>query len=167
MAYARVLDSLRTFAHHTLRVTEWFPATPMMTLFIIDLLDQGKAPASVLSSLSAIAFAHKLYDFPDPTTHFIIRKIIQDASKLHPQVDMRAPITPSILAKLCDSLSSLPITRYHVILFRAMFTHIFMPSSVLAKLLLRIITFTGQRSKFSPVPFISSSKNLSITLVLL
>ena len=125
-AYIRVMDTLKTFINTTLQGTAWFPATPeVVTLFIVLLLEQGRAPASVLSTLSAIAYFHKLYNRPDPTTNFIIRKIIQGASKVQPQVDIRAPITPAILAKLCGSLSILHIPSYQVIMFKAMFTLMF------------------------------------------
>lgn len=126
VAYANVMDRLRRFVVTLRPIRAWFPATPdTVVLFVVSMLDSGYAPASVHSSLSAIAYIHKLYSFPDPTTHFIIRKIMQGAAKLHPQADIRAPITLDILAKLCEALPVVANTLYDRKMFTAMYTLMF------------------------------------------
>ena len=118
--------NLSKFSHCNFPGATWFP-TPanILVLFIVSLLDAGQAPTTMFSTLSAIAYFHKLYSLPDPTSHFIVRKIVLGASKLRPQCDLRAPITSSILSSLSNSLLFVCDSSYERIMFNAMYTFMF------------------------------------------
>lgn len=124
--YAKVADQLRTFTLSHFDTPHWFPATPQhIIMFISDLLARRRSPATVTSALSSLSYLHKLYDAPDPTAHFLVRKIVLGASKSNPQTDLRAPINPTILSDLMESLRAVCSSAREVTLFRAMFSLMF------------------------------------------
>jgi len=126
IAYAKAMSKLRAFASSLQPPKCWFPSTTeTVVLFITSMLESHYSPASVQSTLSGVAFIHKLYSFPDPTCHFIVKKIMQGASKLHPQCDIRAPITLDILDKLSNSIAVVAVSMYEAKLFTSMFTLMF------------------------------------------
>ena len=75
---------------------------PQVLCFVAYLFDAGYSAPSIATHLSAIAYAHKMLGAPDPTEHFIVRKLLTGATKLSAKPDSRLPITPAILlALLC------------------------------------------------------------------
>lgn len=124
--YAKVADQLRSFTRTHFNTEKWFPATSQQViLFISDMLAHRRAPSTVSSALSALSYLHKLYDVADPTANFVIKKIVQGASKTTPQTDLRAPITIASLSDLMDSLRAVCSSAREVTLFRAMFSLMF------------------------------------------
>ena len=125
-AYTKTMDNLARFAGQYFPGGVWFPTSPnIVVLFIASLLEAGQAPTTVLSALSAIAYFHKLYSHPDPTCHFIIKKMVLGASKLKPQCDLRAPITSPILLSLSNALFHVCDSSYERFMFNAMYTLMF------------------------------------------
>lgn len=124
--YTKTMDNLRVFSEKNFPGVVWFPTSAnILVLFIVSLLDAGQAPTTVLSALSAIAYFHKLYSLPDPTCHFIVKKIVLGASKLRPQCDLRAPITSAILLSLSNALLYVCDSSYERTMFNAMFSFMF------------------------------------------
>lgn len=89
--------------------------------YVCYLYDKGFAHSTISSHLSAISYAHRIKGFIDPTKAFIIKKLIQGASRLRPSADLRAPITKDILQKLVLSTSHTTLSIYHRQLFTAMY----------------------------------------------
>lgn len=89
--------------------------------YVCFLFQKGYAHATILTHLSAIAYAHKIRGFCDPTTAFIVKKLTQGAARLRPSADLRAPITKEILHKLVLSTSHTTTCVYHKRLFSAMY----------------------------------------------
>ncbi|XP_035692093.1 uncharacterized protein LOC118426678 isoform X2 [Branchiostoma floridae] len=88
--------------------------------FATFLHQEGFAPSSITSKLSAISFMHKLHNLPDPTSTFLIRKLVHSIQKHHVP-DSRLPITPTILQKLSDIVPHIVNRDYDQCLFEAMF----------------------------------------------
>ncbi|XP_066286079.1 uncharacterized protein [Branchiostoma lanceolatum] len=82
--------------------------------------NKGYAASSIPPKLSAVAFVHKLLNFPDPTQSFIIQKLVR-ASRKSQTPDGRRPITPSILKALLDAIPSVTSHAYDRQLFKALF----------------------------------------------
>jgi hypothetical protein len=81
-----------------------FPATTNTVIaFIAQLFLDNCAPATISSIISAVAYVHKMFHSSDPTTGFVIRKMLQGATKLRKLPDSRMPITKDILLKLVNS----------------------------------------------------------------
>ena len=74
----------------------------------------------VWSTLSGIAFFHKLVRVADPTGDFLVRRLMR-ASKVHPSCDDRLPITIPIVHVLCDSTDHITKSAYAARLVRAVF----------------------------------------------
>ncbi len=86
--YANSMGRLQQFALSVADVQTWFPASvSLICLFIAHLLDSGLAPATVWSTLSGIAFFHKLFRVADPTGDFLVKRLMLGASKVHPACD--------------------------------------------------------------------------------
>lgn len=75
--------------------------------------------------LSAIGYVHKLMGLSDPTSSFLISKLIAGAYRMRPSFDVRLPITVPILDRLVESLSFTTESKYEQALFTAMFLFAF------------------------------------------
>ncbi|XP_035664563.1 mucin-2-like isoform X2 [Branchiostoma floridae] len=124
-AYRLAWQQLRTFALQ-LNGQDTYPPVPtkLLSHFIASLHQNGSAPATITSKLSAIGFLHKLLDLPDPTQSFLIQKLLI-AIRKHRTPDGRIPISPTILKSLIDSLPILIASHYDQLLFKAMFLFAF------------------------------------------
>ena len=93
-------------------------------MFISFLFAQSKSPKTISSNLSAISFLHKIQGLPDPTKQFLVQKLVNEAYRLRPHLDLRLPITKPILYALVKALESL-LSGYHKTLFQALFLFAF------------------------------------------
>lgn len=90
--------------------------------FVAHLFEQGFAPPTIATHISAIAYAHKIMGAPDPTDQFVVRKLLSGASRLACKPDTRLPITPTILQKISETLGKMNFPHYHQTMFRAIYT---------------------------------------------
>ena len=98
------------------------PATPDMVIgFIAYLFDNGRAGATITSYISAVAYFHKIQGYTDPTTSFLVRKLLVGARALARKGDERLPITTTVLNKLCDMIHLVIADSYKCKLIKAMF----------------------------------------------
>ena len=81
----------------------------------------GRAYSSISLHLSAIAFVHKLNNWPDPTTTFIITKLKEGCRRSNLSSDNRRPITSVLLSRLISILSAICKSSFETMLFRSVF----------------------------------------------
>ncbi|XP_035667311.1 uncharacterized protein LOC118409987 isoform X1 [Branchiostoma floridae] len=125
-AYRLAWQHFRQFSleiHCTANIKPPIPE-PIVCQFISYLHSKGFAPASIASKLSAIGFIHKIQNLQDPTSTFVVRKLMHSIQKNHVP-DGRLPITPPILSQLIDALKFIKTTYYNQCLYEAMFTFMF------------------------------------------
>ena len=91
-----------------------------MALFISYLSARQLAPSTITSYISAISYVHKLKGFPDPTTSFLIRKLLTAVSRCR-KSDIRLPISRPVLHELVRSLRFTNSSAFQQTLYRAMF----------------------------------------------
>lgn len=106
----------------------WLPSSvPLLVSFIAHQVSSNPSisPSSLATTLSAISYFHKLSNFSDPTSSFLVRKIIQGISKSRPTFDQRVPITIPILSDLVRLAPSYTISHYQAKLASAMFSLMF------------------------------------------
>ena len=103
-----------------------------VNIVIVFMHDKGYSASTIASYNSAIiGYYHKLGGFPDRTASFYITKLLQGAKRKCPSVDVRFPITLSILHKLVDALdhscnseynrSTLYVSMYVLLVFYAFY----------------------------------------------
>lgn len=97
----------------------WPAPVQHLTLFISFCFESGYSPSTLTTYLSGISFFHKLNSLEDTTTAFIVKKLLEGCRRTRPRHDVRAPITDSILGKLCSVLPELCFSRYESVLFKA------------------------------------------------
>ena len=119
--------------------------------FLAYLNRQGYAPKTMSTFLSAISYAHKLLDFPDPTSAFVVSKLITGASRMRPTFDILLPISVTILNRLLESPVHTTESMYYQCLYKVMFLFAFntfarvgeLTSSVNSAVQLQDIVFQG------------------------
>lgn len=94
-------------------------------LFVSHLHHKGKAPKTISTYLSAISYVHKILEYPDPTSSFIISKLTAGAYRSRPSFDFRLPITIQILDQLTDAINFTASCIYDMKLYKAMFLFAF------------------------------------------
>lgn len=103
-----------------------FPADlAAVVSFIANLFSEQLAPSTITSIVSAISYVHKACNQPDPTSTFVVRKMLQGASKLSSVPDTRLPITKDVLMKFYNSCEYTCSSFYDKVLFRTMFVTAF------------------------------------------
>jgi len=105
--------------------------------FIGFLFDRSYSPSTILSNISAISFMHKIFGFADPTTSFIVNKLIKGCQKLRKSKDTRRPITLEILQKLVLAMENCIPALSHRVLLKAVFLLAFNAFLRLGEILIR------------------------------
>ena len=99
------------------------PATSYaVALYMTHLTKSHLKSATMRCHLSAIAFFHKIHDHPDPSSSFLIKKLLLSNSKIETPGVIRRAITANILHKLLLTLASSGFSQYENRLYTAIFT---------------------------------------------
>lgn len=121
--------------------------------FIAWLFEQRYSPSSITSMASAISYVYKVFNLPDHSHNFLVRKILYGASKSAKLPDYRLPITYSILKKLVNALQFTVPNFFHRLLLHCIFTVAFHDFFRLGELIAKIP---------SNKPFIIQKQDVSI-----
>ena len=111
-----------THFHNTFHTnTPLLPASlGQVAQFIAFCKLKGLQPSTITSYISALAYIHKIQGLPNPTDHFIIRKLLYGVRK-NKSCDKRKPFTLENLKNLITALQSTVDTIYLRTVFKAMF----------------------------------------------
>ena len=86
-------------------ISEHFPVPVLnLALFIAYLVSQSYKPSIISSYGSAIGYVHKLKAVPDPTSSFLILKLLRACHKQQKSVDSRMPIVKPVLERFMLTL---------------------------------------------------------------
>ena len=103
-------------------ISEQFPVrVSNLALFIAYLVNQSYKPSTISSYVSAIGYVHKLKAIPDPTSSFLILKLLRACHKQQKNVDSRMPIVKPMLERLMLTMVHAGKDHYRQHLFQAMF----------------------------------------------
>ena len=89
--------------------------------FCQALSTQGRAPSTIRGYLSSISGVHKSAGFPDPTAHYLTRRLIKGFVSAHGTVDDRDPLSEQDLTSLLQAFRHVGYKSYNLSLCRAMF----------------------------------------------
>ena len=87
-------------------------SVPMVLLFIAHLSASGSAPASIVSTVSVVAYFHKINGFDDPSNCFMVSKLLAGARNLGTVLDVCLPVTLPVLSRLVHALPTVFAARY-------------------------------------------------------
>ena len=108
---------------HKYSISEQFPVrVSNLALFIAYLVNQSYKPSTISSYVSAVDYVHKLKAIPDPTSSFLILKLLRACHKQQKSVDTRMPIVKPMLERLMLTLVHTGTDQYRQHLFQAMFS---------------------------------------------
>ena len=101
-----------------------FPASPeAVALFTIHLSQKKLAIRTIRTYTSAISYIHKINNFPDPASSFLVAKTIQGLQNQNTQ-SVRSPLLPItrvILHQLIDNIPTCCHSTYHRYMWSALF----------------------------------------------
>jgi len=120
-SYRRGLESFINFRSQYQLGCVWPASQNDIILYISFLSLSGWAPSSINSHLSALAFAHKVNGWSDPTDCFLVRKMKEGSKRSNSRSDARLPVTADILKQLIQNLRPICKSNYDFVLFRAAF----------------------------------------------
>ena len=120
LVYKRAWSILKKFLieHHLPLVLPLVERS--MILFISYLFERKYAASTIQTMVSAISYIHQLYGADDPSKKFFIKKMLQGSKKINNSVDIRMPITLSILKQLIEAAESIFCSKYERVVFKAM-----------------------------------------------
>ena len=92
----------------------------MLLLFIAHLHASKLAPASIISTVSAVGYFHKINGFTDPATSFLVTKLLAGARNLGAVPDVRLPVTLPMLGQLLGAIPVVFTLGYKCLMRHAM-----------------------------------------------
>jgi len=103
-------------------ISEQFPVWVLnIALFIAYLVNQSCKPSTISSYASAIGYVHKLKAIPEPTSSFLILRLLCTCHKQLKSFDICMPIVKPMLECLIITLVHTGTDHYRRHLFKAMF----------------------------------------------
>ena len=98
------------------------PLSQNTILFFIGFLSlKGLKSSTITTYVSAIGYVHRISNLPNPTTHFLVQKVLAAVNKINPSLDPRLPITLIILQQLVLAVPQVVNNYYQVVLLKALF----------------------------------------------
>lgn len=122
MAYKNAISAFNKFRSHHNLGCQWPAAVIHVQYFISSCFERGFSPATISSYCSGISFFHKINNLSDPTSTFIIQKMLEGCRRSRKHHDNRAPISKETLNKICSKLPQICSNQYETLLFTAAFT---------------------------------------------
>ena len=94
--------------------------------FVAYLQNKGYSPKTMSTFLSAaISYSHKILDHSDPTSAFIVNKLIAGVYRRRPSFDSRFSTTVEILNQIVRSVNHTTEGLYDQCLYKAVFLFAF------------------------------------------
>ena len=122
IAYKNAISAFNKFRlYHNFGI-HWPAKVPHVQYFISSCFEKGFSPATISSYCSGISFFHKINQLADPTSTFIIQKMLEGCRRSRKHNDNRAPISKQMLSSICGKLPELCYNHYEILLFKAAFT---------------------------------------------
>lgn len=119
LVYRNALSIFNQFRHNYNLPNDWPSPVAHLTLFITFCFEMGYAPSTISTYLAGLGFHHKLHNLEDPTTSFVVRKLLEGCKRMRGSLDVRAPITETILRKISLVLPVVCFSAYEANLFKA------------------------------------------------
>ena len=110
-SYRRSVNMLRQYLSSVHPGVRYFPVSRTdLAGFITHLFAANYAFSTILSTVSAISYSHKIVGLPDPADNFYIRKLLVGVHKTSRTMDLRRPIDQHMLALLVRTAQFFPST---------------------------------------------------------
>ena len=120
--YRNAITAFNKFRRHHKLEIQWPATVTQVQYFISGCFEKGFSPATIKTYCSGICFFHKVNELTDPTSNFVIQKMLEGCSRSQKQNDNRAPISKHLLTGICAKLNEICYNPYEVLLFKATFT---------------------------------------------
>ncbi|XP_022103377.1 uncharacterized protein LOC110986066 [Acanthaster planci] len=120
-SYSRGAERFRQFRLQSGLPQLWPAPCTHIAAFIAFLSLEGLAPSTIGTYLAAVAYIHKINNWPDPTDNFLVHKLREGCRRLGRSTDTRRPITIDLLGKICNILGATTSSIDEAALFRAAF----------------------------------------------
>ena len=103
-------------------ITETLPVHPnVLAMYIAQLDEEGLAPASVRSAISAIGWYHRINSLPDPTGGLALRRLLLGLKKTGPPPRQVKALQKDLLFTICSLLTAYPLEEYLLRALKAIF----------------------------------------------
>ncbi|KAJ8315074.1 hypothetical protein KUTeg_007224, partial [Tegillarca granosa] len=112
LAYQTAFQQFTTFRRF-LKLPDLWPVP------IDHLFHKGLSPSTVSSYLVAISHIHKVYNWTNPTSQFLVQKAVTGLGRIRQVRDSRAPVTEDMLHNIYHILETVCWSEYELWLFRA------------------------------------------------
>jgi len=91
-------------------------------MVVTNCFEKHYSPSSITTYISGLSFYHRINGWYCISDIFVVSKILQGCRRQRPVVDKRAPITISMLEKICSILPMVAHDHYESLMFKAIFT---------------------------------------------
>ncbi len=112
-AYSKIIREYKVFIQNLDSSLNKFPLSPThIALYMSYLFRKGLSPATISCKLSALAFWHQVYGHRDPTSHFLVRRVLIGMKKTKPSTLTRPPMSLNSLSKMLKGASTVGWSPY-------------------------------------------------------
>ena len=121
-SYRRSVGMLRIYVSSVAPGSRTFPVSrKRLAGFIVHLFRAKYASSTILSTVSAIAYSHKIVGLGDPADDFFIKKLLVGIQKKSRTVDLRRPIDLKMLSNLVAASKAIISDKFTQLCIAAMF----------------------------------------------
>ena len=164
IAYRNAVAAFNKFrSHHNFGI-QWPAEVMHVQYFIASCFEKGFSPATISSYCSGIAFFHKINHLSDPTSTFIIQKMLEGCRRSRKQTDNRAPISKQMLSSICCKLTEICHSHYEMLLFKAAFTLAYYGLFRVSELVYTSHTYKDRPLQLSDVSYDTRNKVLILQI---
>ena len=118
LVYRKAFSAFNQFRVAYKLPNTWSSLVAHLKLFITYCFEMGYASSTITTYLAGLSFYHKLHYPEDPSASFVVTELLGGCRRIRRHHDVRAPITESILRKICLIFPDVCFSRYEACLFK-------------------------------------------------
>ena len=137
--------------------------------FITHMYSGNYASSTILSTVSAVSYSHKIIGLTDPADNFYIKKLLLGIKKRTSTIDSRRPIDLCMLGQLTKATKAVIPNKFSQLCIAAMFMLAFHGFLRIGEICVRSGVLSGhviQRSDIEVVPGHKGGSNTSLRLTI-
>lgn len=162
--YSYALNIFDNFRSNHGIATNLPPSISDLTDFIAYLSLKCNAPSTIRTYVSAIGYQYKMFNLPDLTQSFIVKKMLTGLTRLDKRTDVRMPITVDILHKILNAVPFVCFSKFEAILFSAIFSLAFFGFFRIGELVVHSSNKLGHALQSNNIRFIVDINSLEIII---
>ena len=164
LTYSNAINAFDKFRRTYSLEQAWPAERQHIIMYISYCFESGLAPASIRTYIAGINYWHKLHNWPEVSSIFIVRKMLEGCARLRQSVDNRAPLTRGILIAIIEQLPFVCYNHYEVLLFSAAWTFAYFGLFRIGEIVLTSKSHPNYHLQLTDIALANDQQSVTVTL---